>query len=374
MIQSRSATPLNMHGTVKFGESNAPRLSARALQLLSVSLYLHEQTFLTLLPSLYGFSSTNPHLQGQTHRFEILQFACGKKPAVFIQFTSKPGGASDPEYATSTKDKGIGGRWVDHVWVGGLEADLRAWEAAASAPTGDGTQREIDPDVHLLQEWVAGCKITVIGNARTDAGFNLTGHRLLYHSLAASQPIVRLLSNSTHPIPSTSTSPIQDLIILPENIFAKILDYPVPFPTLPSAQPWEKRVTVSLGEGFQSHGRFFGTVGTTFTALERHQRSSEMQQYVRKYQEHLDGSLFGPVSLCWAGAWLDPVAAGQSEVEVVDGQVAVEQGWKIWSGAIDRDAGFPRLVKLLQTGHATDPKLIRDKIAFGISVRHKILA
>lgn len=217
------------------------------MELLSTSLYLHEQTFLPLLPSLYGRSSTNAHFQGQGHRFEILQFACGLKPAVFIEHTSTPGGPSDPEYATATKDKAIGGRWVDHVWIGGLQADLRAWEAAASAPTDDDSSREVDPDVQLLQEWVSGCRITVIGNVRTNAGFALTGHRLLYHSLAASQPIVRILSNSTRPIPSTSTDPIADQVILPEFVFAKILDYPVPFPMMPDAQQVSLRERARTG-------------------------------------------------------------------------------------------------------------------------------
>lgn len=90
-----------------------------------------------------------------------------------------------------------------------------------------------------------------------------------------------------------------------------------------------------------------------------------MHEYVRKYQQALDGSLFGPVSLCWGGTWDRP----QTEIDPLEGSVAVESAWKVWSGAMDRDAGFSRLVALLRSGHPNDPKLIRDKLAYGTMVR-----
>jgi len=141
--QTRTSTPANGTSTTngRPNRTNAPQLSTRALRLLSISLYLHESIFLTHLPDYYGLPPSNDHLKTQAHRFEILQFACGLKPAVFIAHTSRPGGPSDPEYSTHVKDKWVGDRWIEQVWRDGLEGDLRAWRAASGA---EGVEEDAD--------------------------------------------------------------------------------------------------------------------------------------------------------------------------------------------------------------------------------------
>lgn len=93
-----------------------------------------------------------------------------------------------------------------------------------------------------------------------------------------------------------------------------------------------------------------------------------MQEHLLKYQKKLDGALFGPVSMKWKekGEWEEPKKGQARRMEIVEGGLAVQQGWKMWSEAIDKEKGFERLVEMLTkaNGKQVDPKEIRERLMY----------
>ena len=66
----------------------------------------------------------------------------------------------------------------------------------------------------------------------------------------------------------------------------------------------------------------------------------------------------------WKEEWEEPKKGEARRMEIVEGPLAVQMGWRLWSEAMDREKGFERLIVLLKevSGQQVDPKVIRERL------------
>lgn len=62
-------------------------------------------------------------------------------------------------------------------------------------------------------------------------------------------------------------------------------------------------------------------------------------------------------------------------MEIVEGPLAVQMGWRLWSEGMDKERGFERLVELLKeaNGQQVDPKVIRERLMWREQVSYAVL-
>lgn len=182
-------------------------------------------------------------------------------------------------------------------------------------------------------------RVVSVNRCSRDADFVVlcVSHTLLFRR-PASADVVQLLANADD---STSPAPI-----IPESLMARILDYPVPFPS-DSAPPSHsnRAIIVTYGEQFRTASLF----GTQYTAV--HPLDSRLiQAHFERYRTRLRGGLFGIVELCLDGVWAgDKKDQGQRRTYKTEAE-AVKDNTEEWARLMNPSDGFARLEDFKRRG------------------------